>query len=935
MNEYQEYLKRKYGMLRLTSPDEMLAHSATQYIDLTIIKGQQESMIGQIQDKSDDTVTLFEALDVEEEEKKCILIEGGPGMGKSTLAINICKLWAKGQLLQSYHAVILLPLREKEIQNAQTLGDLLLTLDDEMRGEVSKEIAMNDGKNICFICEGFDEFPTDLRKSSFVTKLSEKLTQCTFIYTSRPEACSDLRYAATRLIAIGGFNKESIDRYISNTFEDVKDGEKKACELKSQIENSGWIRGILNVPINVAIVCIIFNHFLMLPDTLTQLYKLLALRLNLRHINTRTPNVAQIKRLSSLNKLPPGISEEFSQVCLIAYRGILNKKVIFSSKDLSEMEIGGNITGLGFLLIAPSISVFGGERSYSFLHLTLQEFCAAWYLSELPPEEQLEFFKKFWSDDRLEMVWMFYSGITKLENKEILDIMLSSTNKLVKCDFTYRKTADIVMLLYEAVENDACKIVGDYLEGEIDLFNQKQVSIYALGYFITGYTGKLRLISLRSFPITAKMLGMLIESLKNRSELLLRKEVASSNLILKITLNNNDTLFKSIIELVESYPITELYLNGRCYDVNNVILSQLLHSNNSISVLGIDHTYMDLVKSSDILISSPNHNTLLRDLRLTGCQLTPKIIDEVAKILSQCKSIVSLDLSFNELGDEGIKRLFKHLQNKNTIQHLDLSSNQITAVGVDILMASNPLALTRILLSHNPLRDEGVFLLVQAARNSMDSIEFVNVSMTSSSYQHVANVLHKVRSISFTVCDDSDIIGSSIASATMLEKIELIVLQHSCYKIISGINQNKNIKTVSLSYSCTNDDSFKDIERFVQYNKSITELNISLCDKSCTTFMPDIGGYLTENSSIKHLSIVMEHAHDKNEKSCLMKFLKTIQPNSALQELLLELDGDRFYYPHRSSNYSYLISQDICNWLQEINVLRSPTNPLKACFKLH
>ena len=126
----------------------------------------------------------------------------------------------------------------------------------------------------------------------------------------------------------------------------------------------------------------------------------------------------------------------------------------------------------------------------------------------------------------------------------------------------------------------------------------------------------------------------------------------------------------------------------------------------------------------------------------------------------------------------------------------------------------------------NPLRDEGVCLLLQSMTDIMEHIEFVDVSMTSSSNQHVANVLHKVRSISFTVCDDSDIIGSSIASATMLEKIELTDLRHSHHNMIDGINQNKNIIKASVSYRYLNEDSCKDVETLVKCNRSITELNI-------------------------------------------------------------------------------------------------------------
>ena len=45
-------------------------------------------------------------------------------MGKSTLAINICKCWAEGSLLQTYNVVILLTLRDPEILAAKIISNL-------------------------------------------------------------------------------------------------------------------------------------------------------------------------------------------------------------------------------------------------------------------------------------------------------------------------------------------------------------------------------------------------------------------------------------------------------------------------------------------------------------------------------------------------------------------------------------------------------------------------------------------------------------------------------------------------------------------------------------------------------------------------------------------------------------------------------------------
>ena len=928
MSSYQQYLKSKYKVLELTSPDEMLDCSSTEYVDLTLIKNRQRQRIRQVQNGDSDGVTLSEALDVEDEKKKIILIEGGPGMGKSTLAINICKRWAEGKLLQSYDAVILLSLREKEIQEAKTLGDLLLIIDDEMRKDLSKEILMSNGEKMCFICEGFDELPFHLRKSSLVASLIQQLPKCTVLYTSRPEASSQLQ--ATRVIAIDGFAEESVDEYISKTFLNIVNGKEMASKLKSEVKNNNWIKKILHVPINVAIVCLIFYHFSVLPDTLTQLYTLLFLRLILRHITTRTANLSHINQLNSLNDLPPDVSEQFSQVCFVAYNGMLNGQAIFSSQDLVNMKVAeDNMSGLGLLLITPSFSVYGRGNSYSFLHLTLQEFCAAWYLSKLLPTEQVKLFNKFWLDSNFEMVCMFYSGITGLKNEEVLHIMLSFTTKLFNCSFTQEKFVDVMLSVYEAHSNEVCKVVGDYLEGSIDFsdvdYSKRQVLMHALGYFVMEYTGTLTQISFSDFYSTsAEVITVLIESLNNRSELLL---CDPSNLILKIPVQNSSILFNSLLKLLKTYPVTELILLGSsfCARKVNIPLSQLLCSSSSLNVLSIEN--IDL---SGISICSTNYNISLCDIRMTGCNLSRKI-GKIGEMLSQCKSIVSVDLSFNGLGNEGIKKLVKYLQN-TTIQHLNVSGNDITAVGIDHmkrLMTFGPSALTSIVVSRNPLGDEGVCLLLQSVTDFMECIEFVEVSMTSSSYQHVANVLHKVRSISFTVCEDSEIIGNSIAGATMLEKIELTDLKHSYYNMFSGINQNRNINKVSLSYTYSNSDSCKDVEALVECNRSITQLKINFDDFQII----DVSTFLAEliaNSSIRSLNISLDCSEGCTVN--LPRILERIPLRSMLNHLQLHL-----MFVINAIKIPYQTYQDVCGHIQQINSNRNIegiANPLIVSFHI-
>ena len=348
-------------------------------------------------------LTLADILNIKEADNKVILIEGGPGMGKSTLAIAICKSWADGELLEEYDAVILLPLCDPEIQAANNIGDLLLVENKNEQEALYDEITASQGDKICFIFEGYDELPEQLRKVPVFAKIKEKLPKCTLIYTSRSAACSQLHCVVSQRIEIRGFKEEQVDKYINYAFENVEDGKEKALKLTSQVKSNPSIRSILNVPINVAIICHLFLLTLSLPNTLTELYNLLCLNLILRHINKHGPG--KVDFLDSLDDLPVGTREQFSNLCMIAFRGRRDDQIIFSSHEIKSYGINpSKLSGLGLLLIALSTSVHGREKSYNFLHLTVQEYCSAFYLSTLADEKQFDCFKKYQFYESFQMI---------------------------------------------------------------------------------------------------------------------------------------------------------------------------------------------------------------------------------------------------------------------------------------------------------------------------------------------------------------------------------------------------------------------------------------------------------------------------------------------------------------------------------------------------
>ena len=918
MSKYCQYLKGRYRSLELISIDEQLDCSSSKYVSLTLVKIDRQGRTTSTENRRGDSVTLSEALDVEGETKKVILIKGDPGMGKSTLAINICKCWAEGSLLQTYNAVILLTLRDPEIQAAKTITDLFLTVDEELKEKVLKDITSNFGEGVCFILEGYDELPQQLHRYSVFTKLRVQLPNCTIVYTSRPEACDKLESVASRIIKIEGFKEKSIDEYVSNTFDSVNNGANLASQLKSQLHKNWIVRRILHIPINVAIVCVIFFHFSTLPETLTQLYTFLCLRLILRYITVRTVNVAKVEKLRLLDHLPEGISEQFSQLCFIAYKGTENGNIIFTSQDLLDIGIvEDKISDLGLLVTAPSTSVYGREKSYNFLHKTLQEFCTAWYISKLSLQDQLKCINTYWNDNNYIMVWRFYSGITGLNNKEVLNC-IPLPYKLVKSRLTESRIPQLMNCVYEAHNSELCHIVGDHLDGNIDV---KYVAAHVIDYFLTHYKGTMRQVDFGHY--WNNKFQLLVTSLQRR-----QSQHNNDNLILNIPdCRFTHQSFSLLVQLMSTqYPIVELNIRRiKVQSTSDMVstgdnpnsnvtsthmaLFQLFTSSNTLSVLDISETD---IGPEGAACFADLRNVLIRDLRMGWCRLGPTGADKIGEFLYHNSSIVSIDLSYNDIKDSGVERLVYHLNKNNKLQHLNLRGNKITAVGANHLrrlIANDHPTLTSIELSRNPLKDEGVHVFLSSLTVTMEHIGLRWVDMTSSSFPIIPTSLNKIKSISFSLPYGHYEV-MSLANTTVLKQLELDIYSDSGnHKMLSAIRQSDNIETLKLHYGNIK-EWVADITKLLEYSKTLTQLTITNYKQPPQDILL-IADSLTVNNSVK----TFKYGDKYMDQTTTIKFLEQLKQANTVEEVILGVSFGAY------RDYQFLGDVEKC--VQQINHIRS------------
>jgi len=152
-----------------------------------------------------------------------ILIEGHPGIGKTTLAKEICLQWANNKLITSDKLVLLLMLRDPNVQKITSIEELVkYTLTSKFTRPLMSYLNNTDGTGITIIIDGFDELSNELRNSSFFRELieGEILPNARVVVTSRPSASTCLHQLVQKRIEVLGFEKSSKEQYVSEALKD-------------------------------------------------------------------------------------------------------------------------------------------------------------------------------------------------------------------------------------------------------------------------------------------------------------------------------------------------------------------------------------------------------------------------------------------------------------------------------------------------------------------------------------------------------------------------------------------------------------------------------------------------------------------------------------------------------------------------------------------
>ena len=402
LTKYKKYLQSYYNARVLAPADKYLPTLHTPYINLAMIsRGRHDRSerdeftlktlhggVDQIlESKSPINIVDLLSSGSSGEPVRFLLVEGPPGIGKSTFAWELCRRWDEIESLRDYHTVVLLKLREKWVLNATSLSDLFrYASNPDFSKNIGEELVATQGKHLLLVLDGFDEVSHSFHEDSVIRSIlcKQLLPECTIILTTRPSAKATLRSVCQpqvdKHVEIIGFTEEERVRYITEVFS--KEPELQANFLKYMFLVP-HIKSMMYIPLNCAIIAQVYSeyqssHHLAIPRTRTQLYKALAHSLLVRHMKMKEGN----REYTSM--LPEGLNKEdmerfrvLAKFAFDSYHKGESKKVTFFKEDIPE-----GLVHFGFM--NESTEMYAGkgvEQTFSFLHLSLQEYLAAWHIA--------------------------------------------------------------------------------------------------------------------------------------------------------------------------------------------------------------------------------------------------------------------------------------------------------------------------------------------------------------------------------------------------------------------------------------------------------------------------------------------------------------------------------------------------------------------------
>ncbi|XP_020507989.2 NLR family CARD domain-containing protein 3 [Labrus bergylta] len=607
-----------------------------------------------------------------------VMTRGVAGIGKTFLTQKFTLDWAEDKANQDVQFTFpftfreLNVLKEKKFSLVELVHHFFIETKEAgiCRFEEFQVVFIFDGLDECRLPLDFknNETLTDVTKSTSVDVLLTNLIKGNLLpsarlwITTRPAAANQIPPECVDMVTeVRGFNDPQKEVYFRKRFRD----EKLASRMISHIKTSRSLHIMCHIPVFCWITATVLEDVLKatdggeLPKTLTEMYiYFLVVQSKRRNIKCDGGDTdshwspESRKMIESLGKL--------------AFEQLQKGNINFYESDLTESGIdirAASVYSGVFTQIFKEESGLYQDKLFCFIHLSIQEFLAALHvhltftnsgvnlMSEEPSTSHQSTMTKFYQsavdkafkspNGHLDLFLRFLLGLSLQTNQTLLRGLLTPTAS------SSQTGQDKVQYIKEKIEENPSP------EKSINLFHcLNELKDHSLVEEIQQYlrSGSLATDQLSSAQWSA-LVFILLSSEKDLDVFDLKKYSASEEALLKLL---------PVVKASKKVLLSGCNLSGRSCEAMSSVLSS---KSSSLRELELSNNDLQDSGVKMLLTGLESPNCSLETLRLSGCLITEEGCASLASSLSSNPShLRELDLSYNNPGDLGVKRLFAVLE---------------------------------------------------------------------------------------------------------------------------------------------------------------------------------------------------------------------------------------------------------------------------------
>ena len=794
-----------------------------------------------------------------------VLIEGEPGMGKTTYCQKLAFDWASKDCVEwdeSFPRIdVLLFLRCRGIES--TIWDAIeeQILPKELKREESEmffQFLKENPSKLLLVLDGLDEVDPE-KLEMFINLIQSKLLPgCYIVLTGRHEAGRKVRQYADTLLEIVGFTTSDVECYIRKYFQHA---EHLAEALISKFMFDEDLRELSKNPLNTLLLCVIFEDLDgILPNNRTKLYVEIV-----RFV---------LRRYESKNDL-----SNRGEDLLLVYKKelmMLGETALYSLREgeLYFDDHKGDIkksllTKFGFL----SIQSGGSKRApcdrYAFFHKSFQEFFSGYFLAFSVIDDIREFHSVLTDErymDELFHVVKFMIGIGAMRSEETAVSIVKSIASIVNdTGGTSDKFRSNLRFAHELI-NECKTCSGNKISANLDRAFGESLDLVGVdsGGFIylnlqnsepietffqaLAFNSTVLSLKLSDWHFSTKVLNSLAEALRVNTSL--------SSLDLQSNLINWDGA-KALAEALRcntSLSFLKLSSNN-IGDWGTNSLAQALKVNTSLSSLTLHNEYIG-AEAANSLAQALRVNTSLSSLKLDYADIGgAEGATSLAQALRVNNSLSSLEFRQNSIGAEGAVSLAQALRVNTSLSSLKLFKNSIGADGANSLAESLKVStsLSSLELHCEYIGAEGATSLAQALREntSVSTLNLSNNSIGPEGVDSLAAALRVNTSLSSLILSHNSIGAKEIDS------------------LAQAVEANNSLSSLNLNFNLIRDEGANSLAQALILNTSLSSLSLVYCyigDKGANS----LAEALRVNTSLSSLDLRLNNIGDEGTLSLAM-----------------------------------------------------------------